>query len=403
MVVKMRSTVPETATHVARAQEALARQGIAALICRLPENILYLSGFWPVTGFSFLFFPAEGGSVLLVPEDELDYAKDAWVSELWSYPYGSLDRICTPEEQAGPALREISKKLALNSGVIGYEASFEMVAVNRFQGEVRVPAVPSRLLLESIAPRATLADATESLRSSRAVKSEYEIERIRAANEVAWEGLQAGRDILEPGISEYALASAVESTIREKGPGTNGIVQVRGYAEVMSGPRGAQGCAHHNMSSARIMRSGEAAIVELGVQADGYWADVTRVFAVGQVDERTREIHSVVRAAQEAAVHATRPGVLASDVDGAARAVVERAGYGSYYPHGLGHGVGLAYHEPPFIHPKAKFLLPEGFVHSVEPGIYIPGWGGIRLEDDVVVTQDGARSLSDFDHSLMEV
>src|SRR5262249_28313213 len=141
--------------------------------------------------------------------------------------------------------------------------------------------------------------------------------------------------------------------------------------------------------------------IELGAYCDGYWTDLIRTYAVGgEPDERQRAIHDLVTRAREAAIARMRPGVLARDVDAAAREVIAAAGYGDDFLHGLGHGLGLQWHEPPLLHPASDHVLAQGEVYTVEPGIYRDGWGGVRVEDVILVGANGGENLSSYDRGL---
>jgi Xaa-Pro dipeptidase len=374
--------------------------GLAGLIVRLTENVLYLTGYWPAAGFSVAIVPAQGEPALIVPEAELENTAPAGVRDVWLYPPGPLDRLSSLYDEMTPALTAILQERGLAAGSIGYEGSFELVASSHWAGETRVPAEPLTHWLHSVAPQLTLRDATGLLQSCREVKSAGEIEQLSLACQVAELGLAAAGSALRPGITEVEFASLIESTIHISGTGFQGIERVRGYATVMSGPLSEFAQRHFCISSAREFQDSDLVLIELGTCADGYWSDLTRVFTVGQPDARQSDIHAIVQRAQQAAIRKMRPGVPASAVYQAAFEEIDAAGYGPYFPHILGHGIGLAWHEPPFLHPMSDRALQLDEVYTVEPGIYLPGWGGIRLEDVVLVTESGGRMLSTFSQDL---
>ena len=162
---------------------------------------------------------------------------------------------------------------------------------------------------------------------------------------------------------------------------------------VVAGPNAA---SPHSTPSERPIQPGETIVVDCGVTVGGYAADITRTFAVGELEPEMARVYDVVRAANEAGREAVRPGIPAEQVDQAARAVIKDAGYGEYFFHRTGHGLGLETHEPPYIVAGNQRLLEPGMTFTVEPGIYLPGRGGVRIEDDVVVTADGGESLTTF-------
>jgi Xaa-Pro dipeptidase len=166
---------------------------------------------------------------------------------------------------------------------------------------------------------------------------------------------------------------------------------------VQSGPHSAE---PHLRPTDRRLAAGDLVLLDFGAAVGGYKADTTRTVALGEPDSRQREVYRAVLDGHDAAVEAVRAGVTAGDVDRAAREVIERAGFGRYFIHRVGHGLGLDAHEAPSLDPGSPLVLEEGMVATVEPGVYIPGWGGVRIEDDVVVEADGARLLTTARRSL---
>ncbi len=393
---------PIDSERVGRLRREMAAAGVDALFLRLPENILYASGFWPVTGFGAALVPADGPPTLFVPQGEVEYADRSWVQEIHPFPAGVLDRSASVYDLMAPALRDVCLQRRLNAAAVGYEGGFDLVATAHWQGEVRVPAAPTVALLRSVLPGATLKDATSVLRAARAVKSRREIAAIRRASAVACLGLDAARQMIRPGVTEIEVALAVQARIATAGAGSGpGAERTGGFATVMSGPLSANARLHFNISSNRRLQAGDTLTIELGAYADGYWTDLTRAYAVGPPSDRQRAIHDVVRRAQEAAIAALRPGLPAREVDAVARRIVDNAGYGVHFPHGLGHSIGLQWHEPPVLHPASDHIVTAGEVYTVEPGIYLDGWGGIRLEDVVAVDNAGSDVLSPYGRDLL--
>jgi Xaa-Pro aminopeptidase len=283
---------------------------------------------------------------------------------------------------------------------IGYEGSFEFVAAPYVSAEPGVVAGRTlKILQEALGD--SLADATDLIHHIRARKTPTEVGRLRIVHEIARLGLQAFADNVVPGRSEIEIAAAVESAIMIGGTGYKGVTVARAWASVMSGPRAAAAYKPHLLSTARRLAAGDIALLELAVVADGWWADLTRTRAAGPARGQDLKRWQVVIEAQQAACAAIRPGVPAQVVDKAARDIIARHGLEDYFIHHTGHGLGLRYHEPePFLHPAVTTPLEEGMVTSVEPGIYIEGWGGMRCEDNVLVTPSGPEILSEFSREL---
>jgi Xaa-Pro dipeptidase len=222
--------------------------------------------------------------------------------------------------------------------------------------------------------------------------------KLRTVCEISCIGLEAFERLVDVGISGVELAAAVEHEIMARGTGFQGASRVRGYAQVAVGPdESTVGYRPNLVSTPRRLERGDVALLELGVVADGYWADRTRVLVAGEPSQEQLRVFETVRLAQKAAVAAIRPGISGADVDEAARSVIRDAGYGDFFVHITGHGVGFAYHEAyPMLAPGSTGPLEEGMVTSVEPGVYFKPCGGFRIEDDVLVTENGAETLGPF-------
>lgn len=381
-------------------RQAMAAAGLDALVLKLPENVLLLSGFWPMIGATVLLFPREGTPRCVIPHCyEAEAAGSLWEAEAHYYDYGMVD---APDPAS--ALRDILSALARGRGwkKVGFEGSFEAVAPSWNSAEALVPAARTRDLLREAFPEGELVDATELLLGDRRRKTSYELERLRLVGEISRFGLEAFEQAVAVGISGVELAAAVEREIMVRGTGHRGAVRVRAYAQVAVGPEEtALGYRPNEISTTRRLRAGAIALLELGVVADGYWADRTRARVAGKPTEEQLEVFEVVQRAQGAALAAIRPGVRGADVDAAARTVIADAGYGPRFPHITGHGVGFAYHESsPLLAPRSADVLEEGMVSSVEPGIYFVPMGGIRIEDDVAVSAEGCEVLGPYRRRL---
>lgn len=386
--------------RIEKVQREMELRGFDALWCRLPENVLYLSGYWPLIGASAILFPLDYDPVLIAPVDEIDYTSRSWVKEIRTYRFLQLEAVADANRELSKILKEIACDKGLEEGVIGYEESYELIAANHVGGEARYPGGPAFNMLRDTLPDATLKDARPSLTRLRMTKTSLEVEMLRKTNEIAGFGFDAAREVLEPGIKESQVAAAVEGRIQARGIGYKNRERARGFAFVMSGSASADSWRPFCISTDRQIRKGDIVLIELDTYADGYWSDLTRTFVLGEPSPRQSEIWDTVLLAEQRAIDAIHGGARASEIDAVARSTIEDKGYGKYFLHQLGHGVGLAFHEPPTLHPTSKDILLAGMTHAVEPSICIAGWGGMRVEDNVLVTEKKAMPLSDYDRDL---
>jgi len=197
---------------------------------------------------------------------------------------------------------------------------------------------------------------------------------------------------IKPGISEADIALDLEFEMRRLGADGRAFEFI-----VASGVRGAM---PHARASSRVIETGELITIDFGALKDGYHSDETVTISCGEPGERAREIHEIVREAHDLAVAAVAPGISCKALDAIARNHITEKGYGDYFGHGLGHGVGLDIHEKPTLSPRSEAVLEEGMVITVEPGIYVPGFGGVRIEDTLLVTADGYEILTSADKLL---
>ncbi|MBD3232990.1 MAG: M24 family metallopeptidase [candidate division Zixibacteria bacterium] len=228
----------------------------------------------------------------------------------------------------------------------------------------------------------------------RAVKDRSEVYHLRQATKITDESLQEVLQLVKPGIRELDLAVELEYRFRSKG----GFIAFDTI--VASGWRGA---LPHGKASTKKIRKGEMITFDIGASYKGYCADLTRTVVLGKANKKQKEVYNTVLQAQLAAIDAIKPGAHGKEVDRIARDYIDDAGYGEYFGHGLGHGIGLIVHDTPVLSPKSDWTLKEGMVTTVEPGIYIPNWGGIRIEDDVVVTSKGCSILNKSPKELIEL
>jgi Xaa-Pro aminopeptidase len=354
---------------------------------------VYLTDYWPHHGFSVAVLPKDGKPLLFLPEIETEYANSDW-AEVIPFGWGLL-KDGDLYENYRRLLGEAYARFRLKGARVGVEKSFEVVGSTYRSAEPVVPAAPWWRLLDRVFADASQVDATDLLQTARAIKTNYELGMLRVTNEIAEMGTSEFLTNLQPGMTEIQVGAMVEHKIRTDGPGHKGARLVRALCEVGAGPIGSTKASLLVPSTKRVITAGDIVMVELATVVDGYWSDLTYVSVAGKPNERQREVHNRVLEAQEAAAERIRPGVPFSEPDKAARQVLEKAGLQEYFVHFTGHGVGLRYHEfIPLLTPGATATLETGMVSSLEPGVYIQDFGGIRVEDNVAVGADGPIFLS---------
>ncbi len=223
-------------------------------------------------------------------------------------------------------------------------------------------------------------------------KDAVELSRIRKAIRRAEESFRELQKHIRPGARERDLALKLEYLMREKGSRRAAFDTI-----VASGPNGAM---PHAAVTDRRIKKGDLVTIDFGAEADGYFCDITRTVCIGRPTPRQREIHALVLSAQETAIQSVRPGMSCKAVDAEARDVIRNAGHGEHFGHGTGHGIGLMVHEGPSISPLSRDRVERGMLFTVEPGVYVPGWGGVRIEDMVLTTEHGAHVLTTLPREL---
>jgi len=236
---------------------------------------------------------------------------------------------------------------------------------------------------------------TQQLRAVRACKDEEELKSLRSAAELNRLAFEQVLPLIRPGVSERQIALELEFTLKRLGGECNAFDFI-----VASGSRGAM---PHGVASDKLLCAGELVTIDFGTRVDGYHSDETVTLALGDIDGKLRQIFDIVLKAHDLALASVRPGIDIRDLDAVARDYINSQGFGDYFGHGLGHGVGLEIHEFPAVSPRAADKLLEGMVVTIEPGIYLPGTGGVRIEDTVVVTAGGCEVLTSIPKQFYQV
>jgi Xaa-Pro aminopeptidase len=336
---------------------AFAAQGLDGVLLQHLPNIRYLTGF---TGSAALLLVRSDDAVLI---SDFRYAVQA------EQEVGNAARVEIDSVSVWDRLKKILNDHAVET--LGYESHVTTVRdLERLAG-VRSRLVPAGDLVERL----------------RAAKSPEEISSIRAAALLAEEALAESLGGIKLGQTEYEVAASLEGALRRRGSEWHPFPTI-----VASGPRSA---LPHARTSDRVLGSGDWLLLDFGARVDGYCADLTRTYVVGGLpDGRQQATYQIVRAAQERAVSLLRSGMPGRQGDALARDLIAERGFGDAFGHSLGHGLGLEVHEAPRLSALAEEPLPDAAVVTVEPGIYFPGWGGVRLEEDVVLRPHGAELLS---------
>ncbi len=383
-----------------RMRHAMEAARLDALVLRLPENVLLLSGYWPMLGATTLVFPREGRPQVCVPAYYATEASAAlWEAEARRFTFGVLGAR-DPMLEMGEFLSDVSRGKGWKR--VGYEANFNLMAPAWQSSEILIPSENTRAVYAASLPGCELVDASALIQHERRRKTPYEAEKLRIASEISCLGMEAFQKMVDVGVTGIELVAAVEAEIMTRGIGYKGAQRVRGYAQVATGPEESSIAFRMNeISTTRRLQRSDVALLELGVVADGYWADRTRVRVAGQPTDEQARVFEVLVAAQEASCAALKPGVTGAYVDEVGRAIIREAGFEAQFPHITGHGLGFGYHEAsPKLAPGSADVMEEGFFVSVEPGIYYKPVGGFRIEDDVLVTATGAEILGPFTKEL---
>lgn len=238
----------------------------------------------------------------------------------------------------------------------------------------------------------------DELSKLRMIKNDYEISKIRRACEITDLAFEYIVSEIHEGITEAEINFKLQCYMRE-------FPEVEGMAERFIVASGVRSSLPHGIAGPRKIKNGDFITMDFGCNCEGYWSDVTRTVCLGKASNKQKEVYSIVLAAQEAAISFIKAGRTGREVDKVARDIIENADYGKYFGHGLGHSFGLDIHEPPRFaqNVQGDIVLKEGMIMTVEPGIYIPGWGGVRIEDDIIVTEDGCINLTGASKELLEI
>ena len=377
-------TWPVDTAKLDRVRALMAEQDLDALVVRAPDNVLYLSNFWGMKGYDAVVFPREGEPTLVCLEaSEADASRSSWTEDVRLFAGYNPRDARPPQARALDVVRSAARPYER----VGLELSLGTQAVDRMVGE---PTTYTRAWFDAW-PEA--ADATPLLAEARAVKTAQEVERMRLANELASLAMEHVRDRIRPGMKESEVGALWNGFVHGQGTGFEGRVELaHGFSLVWSGP----GIRTFTATGDRPVQEREPTLFEIWVCADGYWCDHTKNVCPGDLDPRYDRLLDELLAVYETAIAHCRPGASLPELDRLIRAGIEEAGYPGQPSHPVAHGVGARAHEPPYAHQAGGGTIEEGMVLAIEPGIYWPEGGGLRLEDNFLVTADGVERLGRY-------
>lgn len=337
------------------------------------DNIFYFTGFYsnPHERLLAVVLFQKEEPILICPAMEKNDAKNAG----WNYDIIGYSDTDNPWEAIQ---QKVSAKVSHITSI-----SVEKDHLNVARYEALTQYFPSIQ---------TMVSAEEKLNQLRMVKSNDELTKIKEACKWADYAIEVGCNEIAEGKTELQVLAAIEYELKKKG-----ISQMSFSTMVLTGVNGA---SPHGNPGNSVIKKGDFVLFDLGVIVDGYCSDITRTVAFGDITEKQEEIYNTVLKAQLAAIDASKPGLTCSTVDQTARQIIADAGYGDYFPHRLGHGLGISVHEYPSLTETNALVLQEGMVFTIEPGIYVPNIAGVRIEDDVYVTKDGVEILTKFPKEL---
>lgn len=350
-------------------RSAMEQSGIDVMLITDPKHVYYLTGFAcdPHERFLGIIAPQQGEPTLIVPV--LDGDKAAAMSVVKNIvTHTDTDN---PYDILKQHLPQQAARFAIEKG---------HMSVQRYEALTSATAAKS------------FVDAGPILQAMRVIKSEEEVVRMKEAVRLVEAVLLEGVSRVKVGMSEIEMVAELEYLMKKLGSDGPSFSTM-----VLAGENAA---LPHGVPGSRKIKEGELLLFDMGVYANGYASDITRTFAVGEVNDTCKEIYNTVLAANMAAIEAVKPGVTFGSLDRTARKVIADKGYGDYFTHRLGHGLGIDVHEYPSVHERNEDVLEPGMLFTIEPGIYVPKVAGVRIEDDVIVTADGVEILTSYPKEL---
>jgi Xaa-Pro aminopeptidase len=377
-------TWPRDDAKLERVRALMAEEELDALVVRAPDNVLYLSNFWGMKGYEAVVFPREGDPTLICLEASADdAARAAWTGDVRFFRGYDEGDPRPPQARALDAALDASR----GYGRVGLELSLGTQASDRMVGE------PTTYTAAWFSSWPEAKDAAPVLARARAVKTPQELERMRLANEIAAAAMEHVRGELRPGMKESEAGAVWNGFVHGEGTGWQGRVDLAlGFSLVWSG----EGIRTFTATGDRPVQEHEPTLFEIWVCADGYWCDHTKNLCPGELTPEYERLRDSLLDVYQRAIDHCRPGASLDELDRLIRDGLAEIGYPGQPSHPIAHGVGARAHEPPYAHQAMPAAMEEGMVLAIEPGVYWEGGGGLRVEDNFLVTGDGAEKLSPF-------
>jgi Xaa-Pro aminopeptidase len=374
---------PRDDAKLERVRALMAERSLDALVVRAPDNVLYLTNFWGMKGYEACVFPRDGEPTLICLEASAeDAARDAWTEDVRLVAgYDPRDPRPVPARTL-----EAAQEVARGHERVGLELSLGTQAADRMVGE------PTTFTVGWFAGFPDAADATPVLNEARTRKTEQEVARMRIANEIAAAAMEHVRGELRAGMRECEAAASWQGAVHAQGTARDDVQLALPFSLVWAG----KGIRTFTATADLPVVPGEPVLFEIWVCADGYWADHTKNLVLGDLNADYTRLEAALTQVYTGALHRCTPGASLPDLDRTVREAIAEAGYPGQPTHPICHGVGARAHEPPYAHQAAGGTIEEGMVLAIEPGIYWDGGGGLRLEDNFLITAAGPEKLSPF-------
>src|SRR5579872_265924 len=374
-----------------RVRALMKDQDVSALVVRAPDNVVYLTNYWCMKGYDVAVFPREGEPTLIALEPQLaDAERNSWTKDIRLFKgyhegdprppqYRALDLALATLKERG-----LTDKMAI-------ELNMGTQSADRMVGE---PTTPTQMYFDAFGEVAgQIVDSTPLLNEARSIKTDQEIERMRLANELAAEAMEYTRDHIRVGMKESEVAALFEGYVHGVGVGYKGKVEMaRAFTLVWSG----KGIATFTATRDRPVAANEPTLFEIWVCVDGYWNDLTKNLCPGELTPEYHKLLDLLLRVFHDAVDYARDGASFPELDRLIRARITDGGYPGQPSHPVCHGVGARAHEPPYAHQAGTGTIRKNMVLAIEPGIYWPGGGGLRLEDNFLITANGNEKLCSF-------